>query len=241
MWRHSLLRITSSVSRLPSTTEPRKFTALAVHFALAAACLIGRPNLSAQTETDQNRQNAQRLQNPEGAATEVISELDYVLQPADLIKVVIFQEPDLEREVRLSGDGKISLPLLSEINLKGKTIGQAQEIIRDLYNKDILVNPQVTVTVIEYVKASVNVLGAVNNPGPVTIPPDHPLTLLDAIARAGGFSRLANRKRVLITRPTENHHTETSVINADDIMDSNNPDQHRLEKGDVIFVPERIL
>jgi polysaccharide export outer membrane protein len=203
---------------------------------ILAVLSVGRLCFSAETESKQNQKSADQL-----ADHSAISQLDYVLQPSDLIRIVIFQEPDLEREVRLSADSKISLPLINEVNLKDKTIAQAQEIIHNLYNQEYLVNPQINVTVLDYTKQTVNVLGAVGNPGAVDIPPDRPLNLIDAITRAGGFSRLADRKRVRITRETEDHRTTSNVVNADDIMHSTNSDQQRLRKGDVIYVPERIL
>src|SRR5471032_2484707 len=90
------------------------------------------------------------------------SQPDYVLQPYDLVKVVVFQETDLEREVRISPDTTLTLPLIHTVDLKGKTVREAQDIIRNLYDRDFLVNPQVNITVIEYAKVTVNVLGAVN-------------------------------------------------------------------------------
>jgi polysaccharide export outer membrane protein len=166
---------------------------------------------------------------------------DYIFQPYDLIQVVVFQEPDLAREVRLSQDSTINLPLIGAVDLTGKTVREAQDVIRQRYDRDYLVNPQINITVMEYAKETVNVLGAVNTPGAITIPPDLPLKLLDAITRAGGFSRLADRKKVKLTRLNADGKTSTSVINADDIIQSNSTDSWVLSKGDVIFVPERIL
>ena len=170
-----------------------------------------------------------------------VSQLNYVLRPFDLIQVVIFQEPDLERKARLSEECSLTLPLIGTINLSGKTIRQAQDIVTDLYNRSYLVNPQINITVLEFTKITVNVLGSVNLPGAIDIPPDQPLNLLDAITRAGGFSRLADRKRVKLTRITDDNRTMTTIINADDIIQSTNSDQQILKKGDVVFVPERIL
>jgi polysaccharide export outer membrane protein len=203
-----------------------------------AALAIGRFCFSAEPDSDRGS-SAEKGAASEGQGS--ISQLDYVLQPSDLIRIVIFQEPDLEREVRMSAEGKISLPLVSEVDLKGKTIAQAQRIIHDLYDRDFLVNPQINLTVLEYNKVDVLVLGAVNSPGPITLPPDRPLNLLDAVARAGSFNRLADRKRVRLTRETEDHKTIARTINADDLMQSNSSNQEILQKGDVIYVPERIL
>ena len=128
---------------------------------------------------------------------------EYVLQSYDLIKVEVFQEPDLERQVRLSQDSVVTLPLIGTVNLKGKNVRQAQVLIRDLYDRDFLVNPQINITVLEYAKETVTVLGAVNTAGAILIPQDQTLNLLDAIGRAGGFSRLADRKHIKLTRVSD--------------------------------------
>ena len=166
---------------------------------------------------------------------------DYTLLASDLIRVQIFQEDDLSRDVRLSQEYTVTLPLIGTVNLKDKTVRQAGELIRDLYNRDYLVNPQVSVIVVEYAARTVNVLGAVNGPGVVTFPPEQPLTLLDAIARAGGFSRLGDRSRVKLTRARSDGKIETHVIDADEIIQGRVKDTWLLQKGDVIYVPERLF
>jgi polysaccharide biosynthesis/export protein len=166
---------------------------------------------------------------------------DYVLQPYDLVRVVVFQEPDLGREVRLSPDTTLTLPLIRTVDLRGKTVREAQDIIRNLYDRDYLVDPQINITVLEYAKVSVNVLGAVTTSGPVVIPPDQGLKLLDAITHAGGFNRLADRKHIKLSRTDTEGKTTTVVINADDIIQSTSSNQWPLQKGDVIYVPERLL
>lgn len=180
-----------------------------------------------------------------GAEQSVQPKLDvranYVLQPSDVIKVQVFQEDDLTREVRLSQESTISLPMINTVNLKGKTLSEAQELVRSLYDHDFLVNPQVTIIIMEYSKRSVNVLGSVNTPGVVLFPQETGLTLLDAIARAGGFSRLADKKRVRLTRVTPDGDTKNYTINADEIMQGSTSESWVLLKDDVISVPERVL
>jgi len=167
--------------------------------------------------------------------------LDYTLQASDLIKVQVFQEPDLDREVRLSQEYTVTLPLIGTVNLKGKTVRQACELIQDLYNRHYLVNPQVTIMVMEFASRTVNVLGAVNKPGAVDFPPEQPMALLDAIAKAGGFSRLADRSKVKLTRVQPGGRAEMQVIDADDIIQGRSQDAWLLQKDDVIYVPERIF
>jgi len=172
---------------------------------------------------------------------------DYIVQPQDLIRVQVFQEEDINRqgEVSISQEFTISLPLIGTISLKGKTVRQAEEMIRELYDRDYLVNPQVTVIVIKYSERSVNVLGAVNSAGRIPFPNERGLTILDAISLAGGHSRLADLRKVKLTRNPPNGAPSTTEINVDEIMKGDSRAAAALavplEKGDVIFVPERIF
>lgn len=169
------------------------------------------------------------------------SALDYVLQPSDLLNVQVFQEENLKRDVRVSQEYSITLPLIGKVDVKGKTLRQAEDLIRELYDRDYLVNPQVNVVVVEYAKRSVNVIGQVNQPGAVLFPQEQGLTLLDAISRAGGFSRLAQRTQVKLTRTNADGKTETYIINADDLLKGSSSNSWQLIENDIIFVPERIL
>jgi polysaccharide export outer membrane protein len=166
---------------------------------------------------------------------------DYILQPSDLIRLVVFQEPDLEREVRITQEYTITLPLIGTIDLRNKTVRQAEEIIRSLYDKDYLVNPQINLTVLEYTQRTVKVLGAVNQPGAIVFPPEQKMGLLEAIARAGGFSRIAERRKVRLSRTLEDGKSENYIINTDEMIQGASVQQWLLTKGDIIFVPERIL
>lgn len=166
---------------------------------------------------------------------------DYVIQPSDLLSVQVFQEDDLKREVRVSQEYSVTLPLIGKVVLKGKTVHQAETMIRDLYDRDYLVNPQVTIVVTDYAKRSVNVLGSVGSPGVIVFPQEQGLTLLDAISRAGGFSRLADRKHVKITRTNADGKAETFIINADDLIQGKSNNTWLLLVNDVVFVPESIL
>jgi polysaccharide biosynthesis/export protein len=166
---------------------------------------------------------------------------DYVLQPSDLMRVVVFQEPDLQREVRITQEYTITLPLIGTIDVRNKTVRQMEELIHDLYDKDFLVNPQINLTVLEYTQRTVKVLGAVNSPGAIVFPPEQKMGLLETIARAGGFSRIADRKRVRLSRTLADGKTENYIINADNMIQGASNEQWLLTKGDVVFVPERIL
>lgn len=168
---------------------------------------------------------------------------DYILQPQDALRVHVFQEEEINKqgEVSISGEHTITLPLIGTLNLRGLTVRQAEEMIRKLYDKDYLVNPQVTVVVLKYSDRSVNVIGAVNNAGRVQFPQERGLTILEAITLAGGQSRLADLKRVKLTRKGSSGEGDTKEINVDAIMKGGARESVQLEVGDVVFVPERIL
>ena len=118
---------------------------------------------------------------------------------------------------------------------------EVELLVTELYRKDYLVNPQINITVLEYAQRTVTVLGAVNNPGAVVIPPERSMTFLDAIARSGGFSRLANRKAVSLTRNLPDGQTANFTINADQMMAGDAANQWTIKDGDIISVPERLL
>ncbi len=215
-----------SVSRFFLLSRPRRAS-----FCLLASllCLLAGAQVA-------QAQNAAAPKEPQRDAPKG----DYILQPSDLLHVVVFQEDDLHLDVRISQEFSITLPLIGVVDLKGKTLREAEGMIRDLYNKDYLVNPQVSVSVIEYAKTSVNVLGSVGQPGAVAFIPEQSMTLLDAITRAGGFSRLADRKHVSLSR-TVGWRVEKYIINADELIQGNAKNNWPLIKDDVIYVPEKLL
>jgi polysaccharide biosynthesis/export protein len=169
------------------------------------------------------------------------SKFSYKLQPLDLLKVQVFQEPDLDRDVRVSKNHTIVLPLIGTVDVTNRTVHDAELLITELYGRDYLVNPQINITVTEYAQRTLNVLGAVNSPGSVLIPPERELTLVDAIAHSGGFSRLANRTHVSLTRTLATGEIQHFTINVDQLIAGNAARQWLVQDGDVIFVPESVL
>lgn len=194
---------------------------------LATSLLLARP-LSADEPTNAGKPPA-------------LPAIDYILQPLDLLRIMVFQEPDLERQVRISQEYTVNLPLIGSVDLTGKSVRQAEELIRSRYDADYLKNPQITITVLEYTQRTVQVLGAVNQPGAIAFTPEQEMTIVEAIARAGGQARIADIRRVRLTRQSPDGKAETSTINLDDLMRGGTTEKWTLQKGDVIFVPERIL
>lgn len=173
-----------------------------------------------------------------GPGVPVASE-NYVLHPGDLVRVQVFQEPDLDRELRVSQDANIVLPLIGAVSVGGRTVSEVEAEIARRFDADYLVNPQINLTVLQYSERRVNIMGMVNQPGPVVFPPEEKMTLLDAITRAGGFNRLGDRRRVRLTRTGADGQVEQHIINTDDILEGTAENTWALEPGDNIFVPER--
>jgi polysaccharide biosynthesis/export protein len=182
---------------------------------------------------------AQTAAEPSGATLSSTS--DYLLRPADVLQVKVFQEDDLTREVSISQEYTISLPLIGTVDIRNRSVRQVEEIVRQLYDRDFLVNPQVTVIVLKYAERSVNVMGSVNSPQAVPFPPERGLTLLEAIARAGGFSRLANRSSVVITRTDEKGVSKTFTVDAEKLIGGKSTNLWPLQVNDVVHVPEKFL
>lgn len=167
---------------------------------------------------------------------------EYLLQPQDILRIFIFQHDDLNKQmeaVRISDTHTISLPLVNSIDLRGRTARQAEEVIRAAYDRDYLVNPQVSVIVVKYAERSVNVVGQVNNAGRVLFPQEKGLTIVEAIALAGGQTRLADLKKVRLTRKTADGETVVEEIDVDALMKRGGRDAVQLQRDDVLFVPER--
>lgn len=129
----------------------------------------------------------------------------YVLSPNDQIAVEVFGEDDLRTNGRLNSEGNLSLPLLGAVKLSGLSLTQAAAKLTDLYGRDYLVNPKVNVSLLGYAKRRFTLLGQVNRPGSYEMPENSPegVDLLEAIAMAGGYTRIAAPERISVKRGSQ--------------------------------------
>ncbi len=185
---------------------------------LALVLCLGRANSRAQgVQTDpfragpttagreENARPSSGAQGTTGAPTalsSVSAPSGYVLSANDQVAVEVFGEDDLRTNGRLNGEGNLSLPLLGAIHLGGLTLGQAASRLTELYGKDYLVNPRVNIVLVGYAKRRFTVLGQVSRPGSYEMPDGSPegVDLLEAIAMAGGYTRIAAPEKVSIRR-----------------------------------------
>jgi polysaccharide export outer membrane protein len=126
----------------------------------------------------------------------------YVLGANDQVAVEVFGEDDLRTNGRLNAEGNLSLPLLGSVHLAGMTLTQATARVTELYARDYLVSPKVNVTLVGYAKRRFTVLGQVNRPGSFEMPDGSPggIDLLEAVAMAGGYTRIAAPERITVRR-----------------------------------------
>jgi len=159
---------------------------------------------------------------------------DYRVSPNDLIEVEVFGVPELKRTVRVNSTGVVSLPLVGPVSLQGLTGQQAEERIAAAYAEKYLQDPQVSVFIKEFTTRRITIEGAVAKPGiyPVT----GQLTLLRALALAGGGGNYANLSEIMLFRQgLDGTAAEPLTYNLNAIREGKEPDPVILA-DDVIVV-----
>lgn len=163
-------------------------------------------------------------------------ESDYVLVVGDVVELNVFREPDLTTQATIARDGTVQLPLIREVKLAGMTIRDAREELRGLYDSKFLVDPQVFLNVVKYAERKFTIMGQVARPGSYELQGGERIDLLEAVGLAGGFTRIANRGRVIIQR-REGEGVTAIKANAKRMADGKEPPLE-VQPGDVITVSE---
>jgi polysaccharide export outer membrane protein len=162
---------------------------------------------------------------------------DYRIMPADILDVTVFQEADLKSTLRVSNEGTIAFPLIGVVTVGGLSPQEAAQAVRDRLAKGYLVNPQVSVTVMEFSKRRFTVLGEVQKPGSYDMPDQQGVTVLQAIGMAGGYTRIANPGKVTLMRRVEGQQ-KTFDLNAKRMASGSGESAFAVLPGDVITVAE---
>jgi polysaccharide biosynthesis/export protein len=175
-------------------------------------------------------------------AKTVLSETDndYRIQPLDSIQITVFNEPDLSVKVRVSAQGRINYPLLGPVQVGGLTVSETETKLKEQLGRSYLVKPQVNVLIDRANGRRVFVLGQVRAPGAIDILADEGLTVVQAIARAGGFTDIAATDRVNILRIAPDGTQQKVIVNVAAIMKGQSKD-YPLKPDDVLSVPETIF
>ncbi len=207
--------------------------------AIVLALILGLIYATAQEVTPATEPPTDAAASSSGSSSHAPSD-SYVLHNNDLIKITVFQEDDMTTETRISKSGYITLPLLGAVELAGKSVADATNEIRTKLDKDYIINPQVTLTVMQYAQQWVTVLGEVQKPGQVEIPPEGGLDLLGAIALAGGYTRVADPTHVIVRRVRDGHDT-VARVNAYMLAHDTQVQEFMVQPGDRITVGESIF
>jgi polysaccharide export outer membrane protein len=206
----------------------------------ASTCLLLTSALwgqagSAGAATPPSSNAAQPSHNADATPAPKPHDDSFVIGNDDVLAINVWKEPDVSRSVPVRSDGKISLPLVGEVQAAGRTpLKLEQEIATRL--KDYVSEPEVTVIVQQINSQKFNILGMVNRPGSYLI--TNSATVLDAIAVAGGFRDFAKQKSIYVLRQNADG-TETRMpFNYKEVIKGQNPAQNiKLQPRDTIVVP----
>lgn len=209
----------------------KNFTAL-----LLASMMMLASADAAQNATAVNNQNDEANTSASDSPSPAISAGDdYVIGSGDVLAVNVWKEPDLSRSVPVRPDGKITLPLIGDIQASGITTKQLQAAIeKDLEN--YISKPAATVIVQEAKSQKFNIMGEVQKPGEYTL--NNPMTVLDSIALAGGFREWAKVKSIYVLRADGNGKSERLPFNYKKVIKGQATAQNiQLKARDTVVVP----
>jgi polysaccharide export outer membrane protein len=171
----------------------------------------------------------------QGAAKNVSTSATYIIGDDDMLAVSVWKEPDLTKQIPVRSDGMISLPLIGDIQAAGRTPAELESDIA-IKLKGYITDPQVSVIVQEIRSLKFNILGQVTRPG--TYPLTAGMTVVDAVAAAGGFRDFAKKKGVYIMRLSASGTEARIPFNYQDFIKGKNTDQNiQLKPRDTVVVP----
>src|ERR1700722_9482367 len=213
-------------------TRTKKFVCVSGMVLLIFAMLL--PSATAQGDTpvaDAPKTDKNKPAEPPAVSQALPS--DYVIGADDQLKISVWNEANLSETVPVRPDGKISMPLLNDVDAAGLTPTQLKDSITEKLRKFIS-DPRVTIVVLAMNSRRVFVTGEVNHTGPMALLPH--MTVLQALAQAG-FTQFANVKGIYLLR-TENGKQSRIPFNYKEVVKGNRPEQNvQLKPGDTIVVP----
>ena len=166
---------------------------------------------------------------------------DYRVGEGDVIKISVYDNPDLEKTVRVSGEGAIVMPLIGEVAVDGLSVTEVTQKITDLLADGFLIDPHVSVFVEEFRSKKAVILGEVNKPGLYEISGD--ISFLEMVSKAQGFTKTAGNEAI-IKRKIQPGQQAPQVIRIDlkDFEESgDNAVNVNVEDGDSIYIKKARL
>jgi len=162
---------------------------------------------------------------------------DYRLIAGDKLRIEVYKDAQLSQSLQIRPDGKITLPLVGDVAAAGRTPVELRDAIGVMLG-DYIKDPVVTVIVVEATPQLqvVYVTGEVNKPGALTLSPNTPMTVIQALAMAGGFTDFANKKDIRILRKGAAGMQTLKFNYKDALDDGNNREPLQLKAGDTVIV-----
>jgi polysaccharide export outer membrane protein len=203
--------------------------------ALAALLVLGTPLAAQESAAQKGKQTPPATRSGEQAKpVPATTDPGYLIGEDDVLNIDVWKEPEVSRTVPVRPDGKISLPLLNDVQAAGLTPTQLGMTITERLRK-FITDPQVTVIVTAINSRRVFIIGEVNRPGAFPLFPN--MTVLQALSGAGGFTQFANPKGIFVMR-TENGKQVKIPFNYKAVIQGERPEQNIfLKPGDTIVVP----
>lgn len=162
---------------------------------------------------------------------------DYLLGAGDLLAITVFETDKLDTEVRVSSRGKINVPLLGEVSVLNKSAAEVEQHIEDLYKKDYLHDPHVSVYIKEHVSKQITLIGEVSRPGTYEYVSQR--RLLDVLAIANGLKDDAGPFAYITRYQPETNKSSNYIIDLEDLVKNGNmAHNHLIYGGDVVFIPK---
>jgi len=200
----------------------------------ASTALTAQNGSEPSTPTAGSPAATQPAQNVEASAAKA-HDNSFVIGNDDVLAINVWKEPDVSRSIPVRSDGKISLPLVGEVQATGRTPLKLEEEIAARL-KNYIAEPEVTVIVQQINSQKFNILGQVNKAGSYVI--SNSATVLDAIALAGGFRDFAKQKSIYILRQDADGSQTRLPFNYKEVVKGKNSGQNiKLQPRDTIVVP----
>ncbi len=156
------------------------------------------------------------------------------LGAGDLIEVRVFRDTDLSGVFRVSPEGTIDYPLCGRVDVASKTSSATADVLTACLKNGFLKDPQVTVLIREFNSKKVFVFGEVNKPG--TFPYEESMSIIQAITLAGGFTKVAAKNNINVTRQVDGQEKKVRVAVED--IGVGREKNFLLQPGDIVFIPE---
>jgi polysaccharide export outer membrane protein len=205
-----------------------------------------RPNSSRNNPTirqeSKNGSEDREIENTDrsGANAEPeITPLNYRLAKEDAVRISVFREPELTTVSQVDDEGMIRMLLIGKIKVLGLTLDEVADLASEKLNQDYLVEPKVTASIMGYSRKQFVILGPVRMPGVYSLSGGKKTDLLQVLATAGGLSRIADERDILIQRKVDGKETLFHLDSR--AMQEGEAELFNIESGDIITIRESIF